>query len=219
MFAASSLQDAVGEISADFGAATGAEVTLVFAASSTIARQVAEGAPADVVLLADEAWADWLVEQGALAGVAPFAANRLVLVSAEPVPLTDAAGIPAALGADFLALALVDTVPAGRYAKAALEDLGLWQPLEPQVVQAANVRAALRFVQTGEALMGIGYTSDLVALPELYALYEFGLDAAPVAVYSGGAVTARGDDFMDFLQEDAGQSVLRNWGFLPPSGL
>lgn len=215
-FAASSLRDALGEIAQSFEAETGVEVVLVFAGSSAIARQVAQGAPADVVLLADETWAQWLVDEEALTDPQVFATNRLVLVSARPLAILQADDIPLALQNERLAMALVDAVPAGRYGRDALMQLGLWEQIEPQVVQAPNVRAALRLVERGEAVMGIGYVSDLVALPDLYALFEFGMDAPPVAVYSGGAVTSQGTDFMTYIQARAGQSILHQWGFLPP---
>lgn len=216
VFAASSLRDAVVEIAEAYESTTRSEVTLVFAASSAIARQVAQGAPADVVLLADELWGQWLLDQGALDLVEPFAANRLVLVSAEDLPVASPGDIASVLGDGLLAMAQTEAVPAGRYGKAALERLGLWNSLQPHVVQSANVRAALRLVERGEARMGVGYVSDLIALPDLYALYEFDAETAPVAVYFGGKITAQGSDFMYFIQGDAGQNVLSDWGFLPP---
>lgn len=215
VFAASSLRDAVSDIATEFEAATGSETVLVFAASSSIARQVARGAPADVVLLADQEWADWLVAQQAVETISPFAGNRLVLIGGGENTLTDAGEIRAFLGDGRLAMAQVDAVPAGRYGKAALMSLGLWGDLEPHVVQAANVRAALRFVERTEAPLGVGYGSDLVALPDLFEIYAFAPDTHPIILYSGAQVTPQGAEFMTFIQSIAAQETLARWGFLP----
>ena len=214
VFAAASLRDALGDVEVAYEAANGGDVTLVFAASSAIARQVARGAPADVVLLADTQWSDWLVADGALEAAMPFAGNRLVLLSTEDAAI-DIEDLPKALGDGVLAMAQVDAVPAGRYGKSALEALGLWEDIAPQVVQAANVRAALRFVQRGEAPFGIGYASDLRALGDLTLAYEFAADTHAPIVYSGGSVTPQGAEFMTYLQSAPAQAVLADWGFPP----
>ncbi len=215
VFAASSLRDAVGEIAAAFEIDTGHDTVLVFAASSAIARQVARGAPADVVLLADQEWADWLVGQGAIEAATPFAGNRLVLIGRVENAVTEVSEIAHLLGNGKLAMAQLDAVPAGRYGKAALVSLDLWDALESHIVQAANVRAALRFVERGEAPLGIGYASDLVALPNLSELYAFGPDTHPTILYSGAQVTPQGADFMAYIQSITAQNTLSLWGFLP----
>ena len=215
VFAASSLRDAVNGIAEGFEAETGATVTLVFAASSSIARQVVQGAPADVVLLADYEWADWVAEQGTVEDFEPFAANRLVLVSVMNEVWPDLTRLPEALSDSNLAMAQVNSVPAGRYGKAALETLGLWENVSPKVVQAANVRAALRFVERGEAAFGIGYASDLVALPTLNEVYGFAETTHPPIQYFGASVTPSGLDFMAYVQSAASQEVLAQWGFPP----
>jgi len=177
VFAASSLYDAVEDIAEAYKAKSGDDVRLVFGATSAIARQVAQGAPADVVLLADEDWA--LVKDG------------------------------------VLAMAQIEAVPAGRYGRSALGSLGIWYDLEPRVVQAANVRAALRFVQRGDAPIGIGYASDLVALPDLVEIYGFAPDTHTPIVYSGGVVSEQGTEFMAHILSHAGQDILAEWGFVP----
>ncbi len=215
IFAASSLRDALGDVAAGYEELSGDEVVLVFASTSTVARQVTQGAPADVVLLADQAWADWLVEQGAVEQTRAFAGNHLVLIGRGEALIADPAEIAPLLGDGRLAMAQVDAVPAGRYGKAALQSLGLWDALSPQVVQADNVRAALRFVERGEAELGIGYASDLVALPTLSQVYAFAPDSHPAIVYSGAEITPRGADFMDYLLTDDAQDILSDWGFAP----
>ena len=215
IFAASSLREATQDLSELYFEQTGETATLVFAASSTIARQIAQGAPASLALLADQTWADWLEEQGAVSTVAPFAGNRLVLTSLNAEPLGNVSDLPVVLGERELAMAQVDVVPAGRYGKSALEAAGLWGEVSAQIVQAANVRAALRFVERGEAPFGIGYASDLVALPSLNEVYSFAPDSHAPIVYLGAQVTVEGADFMTFLQTDAAQNILRSWGFSP----
>jgi len=211
VFAASSMHDALGAVAERYEAETQADVTLVFAASSTVARQAAQGAPADAVVLADVEWADWLVENSDVGDMVPVAGNDLVLIGRDEVVLGD--GIVAALGDGLLAMAQIDAVPAGRYGKAALEHLELWDALSPRIIQAANVRAALRFVQIGEAPLAIGYASDTVAFADLTVVYEFAPDAHAPIVYSGGSFTPQGAEFVTFLQSDQGQEILANWGF------
>ena len=213
VFAASSLRDALGEVAQQYTTETGKNVVLVFAASSKIARQVADAAPADVVLLADQDWSGWLVTQGAVAQMMAFAGNQLVLVGRDHAPISDSQDIEIVLGDGVLAMAQVDAVPAGRYGKAALVSLGIWDSIAPRVVQAANVRAALWFVERGEAPLGIGYASDLVALPMLKQVYVFAPDTHPDIVYSGAEVTLKGADFMAYLQSVIAQDTLARWGF------
>lgn len=213
VFAASSLRDALGDAAQLYKAQTGTDVVLVFAATSAIARQVAGAAPADVVLLADQDWADWLVAQGTVVQMAAFVGNQLVLIGRDHAPIADPQDIEAALGGGVLAMAQVDAVPAGRYGKAALVSLGIWDSVAARVVQAANVRAALRFVERGEAALGIGYASDLVALPALTKVYAFAPDTHPDIIYSGAQVTPEGTDFMAYLHTVEAQDTLARWGF------
>ncbi len=216
VFAASSLRDAVEEMAEDFEAATGADVVTVYAASSALARQVALGAPADVVLLADRDWADWLVSEGVVSQAQDFASNRLVLLTRDGQAVDDMSEFPDILDDGLLAMAQIEAVPAGRYGRQALGELGLWSTLEARVIQAANVRAALRFVDLGEATYGIGYASDLVAFPTLVEAYAFPTDSHIPITYAGAAVTMEGAAMMAFVLSPDGQSVLARWGFLPP---
>lgn len=219
VFAASSLQGALDEIAQNYEDETGDSVTLVYAASSAVARQVALGAPADIVVLADTDWADWLINEGVLDTVAPFVGNRLVLFGLNTAPIETLGQLPSIMGDGVLAMAQTDSVPAGRYGRAALMSAGLWAELEPQVVQAANVRAALRFVERGEAVLGIGYASDLIALPTLSEVYSFAPDSYPKIVYSIGQVSDQGVDFMSYLQSEAAQNMLVSWGFSALEGV
>lgn len=211
IYAAASLREAVTDMTNIYEAETGQEAVLVFAATSAIARQVQQGAPADVVLLADEAWAVWLVDNAVVDRLAPFASNRLVLVSQG----ARVQALPDLVGGPMIAMAQVDAVPAGRYGKAAFEGLGLWDDLASQVVQAANVRAALRFVERGEVPYAVGYASDLEAFPDLSLAHEFPLETYPQITYFGAAMTGEGRDFLTYIQSDTAKLVLADWGFSP----
>jgi len=217
IFAASSMREAVQDVALAYEAETGHEVTLVFAATSAVARQVVDGAPADAVILADQDWVDWAVPQLDGAHFSAFAGNRLVLISHSEMSL-DIGDLPAKLNDNVLAMAQVDAVPAGRYGREALTPAGIWAAVEPNVVQAANVRAALRFVQRGDAAFGVGYASDLVALPDLTEAYAFPPATHGPIVYSVGTLTDKGAAFASYLTSPSGTVALTEWGFAPQPG-
>ncbi len=161
VFAAASLAGTLDQIAEACEAETGHSVILSYAGSSALARQIEAGAPADVVILASDDWMDVLEASGAIdpATRRVLLTNRLVLIGREFVAV-DLAALPQALGDDRLALALTEAVPAGIYARAALETLGLWEAVATQVVEADNVRAALQLVAIGAARFGIVYATD-----------------------------------------------------------
>lgn len=171
VFAAASLKSALDEIVHDHG------ITVSYAASSVLARQIALGAPADLVITANTAWMDYLdradrVQPGTRHDLL---SNQLVLVAPAGVMFIAQANRPVddIVGSARLAMALVDAVPAGMYGKDALMSLGIWETLKPNVVQTDNVRAALRLVAMGEAPFGIVYRSDAVAEPDVQVLHSF----------------------------------------------
>lgn len=220
VFAAASLKNALEEIAAAWTERTGEKVTLTFAASSTIARQVDQGAPADIVLLANEAWMDWLDERERLRPETRhgLVGNRLVLIAAEPVSLTPAPGFPLAeaLGEDRLAMALIDAVPVGIYGKAALTNLGVWPDVAPRIAQTDNARAALALVATAEAPFGIVYASDARAETRVTIAGEFPRESHPPIRYPA-ALNAESPDqalgFFAFLAGDAARVVFDRHGF------
>ncbi|WP_424972190.1 molybdate ABC transporter substrate-binding protein [Dinoroseobacter sp. S76] len=222
VFAAASLKNALEEIAADWSRETDETVTLTFAASSTIARQVDQGAPADVVFLANEAWMDWLEDRDRLRpgsrGV--VTGNRLVLVASEPVSLAPAPGFPLAdaLGEDRLAMALVDAVPAGIYGKAALSTLGIWSEVAPLVAQTDNARTALALVATGEAPFGIVYASDAQADTRVRVAGAFPASSHPPIRYPAALnadTTVEAEAFLARLHSDAARQVFARHGFQP----
>ena len=184
VFAAASLKNAMDEVADGFEAAAGHEVTVSYAGSSALARQIELGAPADVFISANPGWMDRLEEAGTVEDGTriDLLGTRIALIAhgaADPVEIGPRMDLGAMLGEGRLAMALVDAVPAGIYGKAALESLGQWQAVEPRVVQADNVRAALKLVAIGEAPMGVVYATDAAAEEGVSVLGVFPEDSHP----------------------------------------
>ncbi|MFK7793499.1 MAG: molybdate ABC transporter substrate-binding protein [Devosiaceae bacterium] len=231
VFAAASLKNAFDTIGDAFTQDTGVEVVVSYAGTSVLARQIELGAPADIFASANDAWTHYLVQQGALDASSNyvFARNSLVLIAPQntelnaPVDLASAEDLLAELGEDGrLAVALVDAVPAGIYAREAMENLGLWSVLEPRLAQADNVRAALRLVALGEAPLGIVYASDAQADESVVVAAEIPPSSHSVIRYTASRVAETGMDestqFLRFLNEPEAQAILRSEDFLPPTG-
>jgi molybdate transport system substrate-binding protein len=223
VLAAASLQEALNA-EADAWAAQGhPRPTLSFAASSALARQVESGAPADLFLSADEKWMDTVEKDGALKAGSrrDLLTNSIVLIapkaSVATVDLTDAASFYAALGTGRLAMAEPDSVPAGKYGKAALQHLKLWNKLASKVARADNVRAALALVESGEAPLGIVYATDAAASKSVRVLATFPQDSHPPIRYPVAVLAtsknAHAGDFEHFLASDQGQAIFAQHGF------
>lgn len=220
IFAAASMKTALDEISADFTAETGTKPAISYAGSGALAKQIIAAAPADMFISAAEDWMDKVDQAGLLTpgSRADMLGNTLVLVATkdEPVDLTT---LPAKLGPkDHLAMAMVDSVPAGQYGKAALSHLGLWDKLEPSVAQADNVRATLALVATGEAPYGIVYKTDAVAEPKVHVVATFPADSHPaitypVALIKDGPAPAEAKAFYDYLKTPKAVAILEAQGF------
>ena len=207
VFAAASLKNALDGIAADYQAATGNTVTISYAGSNALAKQIIEGAPADIFLSASEPWMDEVEKAGLVVDGtrADLLGNRLVLVAhgkgADPVDLSQATDLKALLGDGKLSMAMVDSVPAGQYGKEALESLGLWPAVEGSVAQSENVRAALGLVATGEAPFGIVYASDAVADDSVSVVASFPEDShAPITYPAALLKTATDPADRAFLQ-------------------
>jgi molybdate transport system substrate-binding protein len=220
--AAASLQNAMREIGAAYQAThPGSKVDFNFAASGPLLAQLAQGAPVDVFASADTDTMDKAQAQKLIkpASRVNFAANELVLISpaAQPASLKSPADLKKR-GITHIAIGAPATVPAGRYAQAALEAQGLWAALTPKFVFAENVRQALNYVSRGEAEAGFVYRTD--------AMIEKGkvrIDAAlptgkpvlyPIAL-TAASNNAAADDFVKFVTGPRGQAVLGKFGFTP----
>jgi molybdate transport system substrate-binding protein len=223
VFAAASLADAMVEIEERFEAASGHDLVVSLAGSSALARQIAQGAPADVVISASTDWMDWLEAEGHLEPGTRFdlLGNSLVLVAAgtdaAPVAIGPGLDLAGMLGDGPLAMALVEAVPAGIYGKAALESLGLWDDVSGKVAQADNVRAALAFVATGEAPLGIVYGTDATAEGRVTVVGTFPADTHPPIVYPVAAVAGRESaavsGFLDHLRGPEARRAFERQGF------
>jgi molybdate transport system substrate-binding protein len=224
VFAAASLKNALDQAAQDWSAKTGGQVTLSFAGSAALARQIQAGAPADLFISANQGWMDHLAALGLINTDSRVAllSNRLVLIApadAAPLPtLGPDTDLAARLGPDNIALALTEAVPAGIYAKAALTHLGLWPQIAGKIAQTDNVRAALALVALGEAPLGVTYASDAAVQPKVRVLAEFPADSHPKIVYPAALTSdnSQAADFLSFLQSPRGQAIFAQAGFLPP---
>jgi molybdate transport system substrate-binding protein len=223
VFAAASLKESAEKIAADWKAETGNEVVLSFAGSSALAKQIEEGAPADVFISADLKWMDHLDKAGKIKTESRvnLLGNRIVLVAPKDSTLTTkiAAGFPLAtpLGDGRLAMANVEAVPAGTYGKAALETLGVWDSVKDKVAQAENVRAALLLVSRAEAPLGIVYETDAKADAGVKILDRFPEASHPAIVYPA-ALTSEGTSpeaaaFLAYLQGAKAHATFTAAGF------
>ena len=223
VFAAASLKNALDAIAAAWKADAGREATISYAASSALAKQIEEGAPAGVFISADLNWMTYLSDRGLVKPdtVVELLGNRLVLIAPaasdariEIAPGFDLLGL---LGGGRLAMGQVDAVPAGVYAKAALTSLGVWDQVADHTAQAENARAALALVAAGEAPLGIVYATDANAEAGVRDLATFPEDSHPPITYPAAVTTeatsAQAQDFMEFLRTPTAAGLFEAQGF------
>lgn len=224
VFAAASLKDALNDVNAQWRKDTGKTAVISYASSATLAKQIAQAAPADVFISADLADMDYLDERGLIkAGTrSNVLGNRLVLVAEKnsPVPPTTIApGLDLAklLGSGRLAMGDVMSVPAGKYGKAALESLGVWASVKSRIAQAENVRVALVLVSRGEAPLGIVYATDAAADPSIKVVGVFPENSHPPIVYPAALTAAsRSSDaasFLAYLESPKAKPLFERQGF------
>jgi molybdate transport system substrate-binding protein len=223
VFAAASLKTALDEINAQWQGRTGKRAVVSYAASSALAKQIEQGAPADIFISADLDWMEYLAERKLIRPEtrSDLLSNRLVLIAPKGTNLQVEIkpGFPLAslLGQGHLALANTDAVPAGKYSKAALETLGVWERVKGRIAQAENVRAALLLVSRGEAPLGIVYESDAVSDPSVVTVGILP-DAThpriiyPIAVTSGSTNPDAGG-FLDELKSPQARTIFEKQGF------
>ncbi len=219
IFAAASLRGALD------AALEGAEthVRVSYGGSGTMARQIAQGAPADVVILANVAWMDWLQEQDLVVAGSrrDLLGNRLVLVGpkgAAPLDRVDAAALTGRLAGGRLAVGHTEAVPAGIYAREWMQAAGLWQALRPQLAESENVRAALALVSRGETPLGVVYASDAQADPGVAVLAEIDARLHAPIVYPAALIAGRDGEaargVLSHLQRDAARQAFKRHGFV-----
>ncbi|HXW19232.1 MAG TPA: molybdate ABC transporter substrate-binding protein [Roseiarcus sp.] len=223
IFAAASMRTALDEIAAAFRAETGTEAKISYGGSLALARQITQGAPADIFVSADEESMDEAVKGGAIKPETRFnlLGNSLVVVANRNSPLDSVAltpsAIDAAIGSGKLATGEVNSVPVGKYAKQALTNLGLWEDVAPHLAMTDNVRAALAFVARNEAPLGIVYATDAAAEPTVKVVAVFPASSHKPIVYPV-ALTAASDSpsavgFLHFLSSPPARSIFTRQGF------
>jgi molybdate transport system substrate-binding protein len=199
-------------------------VNTSYAASSALAKQIEQGAPADVFISADTNWMDYLAARKLIAPATrtDLLGNALVLTAAkdskiEHVDIGPGFDLAKLAGDGRIAVADVRAVPAGLYAKAALEKLGAWTAAQPKLAQAENVRAALAYVARGEAPLGIVYATDAKVEPGVKIVGTFPQSSHPPIVYPVAAMTGRDDaavkHYLDFLRGQAARAIFDKFGF------
>jgi molybdate transport system substrate-binding protein len=216
----------MGELAGAYTERSASPVRLSFAASSALARQIESGAPADVFVSADQAWMDYLAKTNLIKTDtrANVAANSLVLIAPlnSQLKLTIAPSMPlaAALGKrGRLATGDPASVPVGRYAEAALTQLGVWNSVRSRLIPADNVRTALNFVARGEAPLGIVYATDARAESKVRVLGTFPATTHERILYPAAATTGAGEcgaGFTQFLQTTAARTIFARAGFVLP---
>lgn len=219
VLAAASMQEGLGAAADSWAGQGRARPVLSFASSAAVARQVSEGAPADIVVTSDDRWIDWLADRGALSGdPRPLVTNALVVVA----PFVDdreqrLATFVADPEAGRLAMGEPDSVPAGEFARAALRNMGLWDQLASRLAPGENVRASLALVERGEASLGIVYASDAHSSERVRVVETIDEEMYPPIVYYAALTQAsRHEDaraFLDYLVSDESRAVIAAEGF------
>jgi molybdate transport system substrate-binding protein len=223
VFAAASLKNALDDVAAQWQQETGKKIAISYAASSALARQIEQGAPADLFISADRDWMDYLQQRNLIKTDtrSNLLGNRIVLIAAKDARMTaiiapgfDLAGL---LGTGRLAMADTAAVPAGKYGKAALEALGVWKSVQDKIAQTENVRAALLLVSRGEAPLGIVYQTDAAADPNVKIMATFPENTHPAILYpaalTAGSKNADAASLLTYLKSAKAKPLFDKQGF------
>lgn len=222
VFAAASLKESLDEVAASFAEQKNApQVVISYAASSALAKQIEQAAPADIFISADEDWTDYLDARGLIIkeSRSDLLGNKLVLVVPSSLVITSLPNLETVLkdlSQGGLAMADPDSVPAGKYGKAALTHLKAWDAVAAKVVRAENVRAALAIVARGETKYGIVYATDAAAEPKVKLLHEFPSASYPEIRYPVAATKTAAPEttqFLTYLKSPAAQKIFTQRGF------
>jgi molybdate transport system substrate-binding protein len=224
VFAAASLKNALDDANAAFSKTSGVKVVASYAASSALAKQIEQGAPADLFISADLQWMDYVAERKLIKpdSRVNLLGNKLVLIAPKDSKLDTnaiAKGFDMAklAGDGRIAVADVKAVPAGIYAKAALQSLGAWEAAEPKLAQAENVRATLAFVARGETPIGIVYETDAKVEPKVKIVGVFPEGSYPPVTYpvaaTAATTNAAATRYLEFLRLGAAKAIFERYGF------
>jgi molybdate transport system substrate-binding protein len=223
VFAAASMKNALDGINAAFLKASGIKVVASYAASSALAKQLEQGAPADAFASADLEWMDYSAQKKTIKDDTRvnLLGNRLVLIAPkdskiDTVAIAQGFDLARVVGDGRIATGEVSSVPVGKYAKSALEKLGIWASVEKKFARADNVRAALALVARGEAVLGIVYETDAKVEPGVKIVGAFPADSHPAIVYPvAETATAKPEAtaYLAFLRSAAAKAVFETYGF------
>ncbi len=223
VFAAASMKNALDDVDAAFTGRTGVKVVASYAASPALAKQIEQGAPADIFLSADTDWMDYSIGKKNINEPTRvnLLGNSIVLIAPKDSKIGNVAIAPgfdlAKLAGDGkIATADVKSVPVGKYAKASLEKLGAWTAAAPKFAMTENVRAALALVARGEAVLGIVYSTDAKVEPGVRIVGTFPADSQPSIIYPVAATaTAKAEaaDYLAFLRSSAAKAIFEKYGF------
>jgi molybdate transport system substrate-binding protein len=223
VFAAASMKNALDDVDAAYATKSGIKLVASYAASSALAKQLEQGAPADVFISADTDWMEYGTKKDVIADATRLnlLGNRIVLIAPkdsklENVTIGPGFDLAKLAGDGRIATGDVAAVPVGKYAKAALEKLGSWQAAEPKFAMAENVRAALTLVSRGEAVLGIVYATDAKVEPGVKIIGTFPADSHPAIIYPVAATkSAKSEtaDYLMFLKSGAAKTIFEKYGF------
>ena len=223
VFAAASMKNALDDIDSAFTAKTGIKVIASYAASSVLAKQIEQGAPADIFMSADTDWMDYVANRKAVNDTTRInlLGNSIVLIAPKDSGLNQVAIGPGfdlakLAGSGRIATGDVSAVPVGKYARAALEKLGAWQAAGPKFAMAESVRAALTLVARGEAVLGIVYATDARIEPGVKIIGTFPGDSHPPIIYPVAATTTakpEASSYLSFLRSSAAKAIFERYGF------
>ena len=223
VFAAASLKNVLDDVGAAYTATTGAEVRFSYGATSGIARQIEQGAPADVFISADSRWMDYLATRNLIikSSRRDLLSNHLVLIAPTSsrlhLQVRQAMPLATALGSGRLAIAGPE-VPAGAYGEASLRNLGVWDSVKSKLAPTENVRAALALVALGEAPLGIVYDTDAKVEPKVRVIGVFPDASHPAIVYPAALIAASHNHvaakFLTYLRAPMAQAIFRKYGFV-----
>ncbi|OHV25563.1 molybdate ABC transporter substrate-binding protein [Rhizobium sp. RMa-01] len=223
VFAAASLKEALDATNAAWVKESGRQAVASYAASGALAKQIENAAPADIFISADIAWMDYLAGKSLIKADSRsnLLGNRIVLVAekakAKPVEIKPGFDLAALLGDGKLAMGEPKSVPAGKYAMAALEKLGVWKSVESKVAGAESVRAALALISRGEAPYGIVYQTDAAADQGVAIVGTFPADSHPPIIYPAAILAeSKNPDaraYLDFLKSDKAAAFFTAQGF------
>jgi molybdate transport system substrate-binding protein len=223
VFAAASLKNALDAINTQWQKETGKRASISYGASSALAKQIEQAAPAQMFISADLDWMDYVAQRNLIKPQtrSNLLGNRIVLIAhkdkAQPIDIKPGFELAKALDGGRLAMANVDSVPAGKYGKAALENLGVWSSVSSTIAQAENVRAALLLVSRGEAPLGIVYQTDAAADPNVKIIGTFPEDTHPPIIYpvalTAGANHPEAAAFLEYIKSAKAKPLFEAQGF------